>query len=263
MGRQDTMIRVCSSRVTQQIKELFDPDVPASLRCFTVLDGQSAGQIWVDTLACPNSGIVREGAFGSLYFGGKPDAAIINDLISTCRKGGDVLAGLWPDDDLWQKLPPDPDYVGTVFEFRGRTAVGPSELSQKHALKGCRLRTLDSGLVKHSMMADYLTDVYGNVEKALDRGFGFCLTRREEILSESFAGPFANGVIEIGVETSQQHRQRGYATQVCAHLIRECERLGFSTYWNCDARNAASIALARKLGYNTGKSYKLAAWLKR
>jgi len=113
------------------------------------------------------------------------------------------------------------------------------------------------------MMVEYLTNVYGNVEKALEQGIGLCLMRGEEILSEGFAGPYANGLIEIGVETRQQHRQHGYATWVCAHLIKECERLGFSTYWNCDARNAASIALACRLGYRAGKPYKLVAWLKR
>jgi hypothetical protein len=262
MGRQNTMIGVSSSQVTQQIKELFDPNAPASVRCFAVLDGQAAGQVWVDALTCPNSGIVREAAFGSLYFGGESDAATINDLICTSRREGDVLVGLWPNDDLWQKLPPNPDYVGTVLEFNGRTADKPLQLLRKHISRGCQLRPLDSRLFKNSMMADYLTNVYGNIEKALEEGIGLCLMRGEEILSEGFAGPSANGLIEIGVKTRQQHQQHGYATGVCARLIEKCEQLGFSTYWNCDARNAASSALAHKLGYHTGKSYELVAWLK-
>jgi RimJ/RimL family protein N-acetyltransferase len=257
------MIRVSSSQVTQQIRQLFDPDAPASLRCFAVLEGRSAGQVWVDTLTLPNSGIVREAAFGSLYFGGESDAGIISDLISIFKKEGDVLVGLWPNDDVWQKLPPDPDYVGAVLEFNRRIGDKPLQPSREHIPGGCQLRPLDSDLFKHSMMAKYLTNVYGNVEKALEQGIGLCLMRGEEILSEGFAGPSANGLTEIGVETRQQHGNRGYATCVCARLIKECEQLGLSTYWNCDARNTASIALARKLGYHTGKSYDLVAWLKR
>jgi len=247
------MMRVSSSQVRRQLKKLFDPNAPASLRCFAVLEGQSAGEVWVDTLTCPNSGIVREAAFGSLYFGGESDAAIIDDLIPAFKKEGDVLVGLWPDDGLWIKMPVNHDYAGTVLEFDRRTADRSMQLSRKPVPAGCRLRPLDGGLLKDSMMVNYLTNVYGNVEKALRQGMGLCLMRGEEILNEGFAGPSANGLIEIGVETRQQHRQHGYATQVCAHLIKECERLGLSTYWNCDARNAASIALARRLGYRAGK----------
>jgi RimJ/RimL family protein N-acetyltransferase len=110
-------------------------------------------------------------------------------------------------------------------------------------------------------MAGYLIGVYGSAEKALQEGIGLCLTRGQEILCEASAGPSSNGLIEIGVETKRDHRQHGYATWVCSCLIQECEGLGLRTYWNCDAQNPASIALARKLGYRSGKRYRLLAWL--
>jgi hypothetical protein len=59
------MIQVSPSQVTPQIRKLFNPDAPASLRCFAVLDGQSVGRIWADTLSSPKSVVVREAAFGS------------------------------------------------------------------------------------------------------------------------------------------------------------------------------------------------------
>jgi len=256
------MIQVSPSQVTPQIRELFNPDIPASLRCFAVLDGQSVGQVWVDTLSSPNSGIVREATFGSLYFGGALDAATVNDMISSFKDQGDVLIGLRPDDDLWERLPSNPDYVGSVIEFSHRIADESISLLSECLPEGRQLRRLDSDLFTHSMMANYFTGVFGSVKKALERGIGLCLIRGREILSEGSAGPSANGLVEIGVETKKQHQRHGYATLVCTHLIKECEELGFSTYWNCDARNQASIALARKLGYQPGKEYKLVAWLK-
>jgi RimJ/RimL family protein N-acetyltransferase len=262
MDCPNAMIQVPSSQVTQQLRDFFDPSAPASLRCFAVLDGQAAGQVWADRLPSPNAAIVREAAFGSLYFGGAPDVTTIGDLISSCKKLGDVLIGLWPDDNLWQKLPLDPDYVGTVLEFNHRMNDETLHLLPKHMPEEYQLRFLDRELFKCSMMANYFTSVYGSVEMALKRGIGLCLMRDEEIMSEGSAGPSTNGLIEIGVETRQQYQRQGYATWVCAHLITECERLGFRTYWNCDAQNPASIALARKLGYHTGKAYKLVAWLK-
>lgn len=256
------MIQVSPSQVTPQIRKLFSPDVPASLRCFAVLDGQSVGQVWVDRLSSPNLGIVREAAFGSLYFGGAVDAATVNDMISRFKDQGDVLIGLWPDDDLWERLPSTPNYVGSVLEFNHRVANESVPLLSEPLPEWCQLHHLDDDLFKHSMMADYFTGVFGGVKKALERGFGLCLMRGQEILSESSAGPSADGLIEIGVETKKQYQHQGYATLVCAYLIKECEELGYNTYWNCDTQNPASIALARKLGYKPKKEYKLAAWFK-
>jgi len=262
MGREARMIQVPPSQVTPQLRELFGPNVPASLRCFSVLDSHSEGQVWVDTLPSPSWGIVREAAFGSLYFGGAPDAAIISDMIASLKNQGDVLIGLWPEDDLLQMLPPNPEYVGSVLEF-GNHLFGDSLSNLLGPIPvGCQLRRLDRGLFQHSMMANYFTGVYGSIEKTLKRGMGLCLVRGEEILSEGSAGPSANGIIEIGVETSEQRQRCGYAALVCAHLIKECEEQGFVTYWNCDTQNAASIALARKLGYPTEKEYKLTAWFR-
>jgi RimJ/RimL family protein N-acetyltransferase len=254
------MIQVLPSEVTPQIRGLFDPDAPASLRCLAVLDGQSVGDVWVDALPSPRFGIVREAAFSSLYFGGTPDAASINDVVSDLKHRGDVLIGLWPDDSLWERLPGNPDYVGSVLEFSHRFADESVPPLPKPFPEGCQLRRLDGDLFRGSMMADYFIRVYGSAKKALQEGIGLCLLRGQEIMSEGSAGPSANGLIEIGVETKKAHQHHGYATWVCSCLIRECEELGLGTYWNCDAQNPASIALARKLGYRSEKHYKLVAW---
>jgi RimJ/RimL family protein N-acetyltransferase len=107
-----------------------------------------------------------------------------------------------------------------------------------------------------------LIHMYGSVQEALKWGYGLCLMREDDLLCEAFAGPEANGVIEIGVETQPHHMHKGYATLTCAHLIYEMEQHGYRTYWNCDKNNLASAALARKLGYQTEKEYRLLAWLK-
>lgn len=68
--------------------------------------------------------------------------------------------------------------------------------------------------------------------------------------------------IELGVETYEPYRGRGYATITCAHLIRACEAKGYQTFWNTAKQNVASIALARKLGYQTEKEFRVLAWEK-
>ena len=99
-------------------------------------------------------------------------------------------------------------------------------------------------------------------KKAMDDMLGFFLIRNDEILCEAIAGAVVMGTREIGVDTSELHRQRGYATLTCAKLIQTCEAQGLQTYWNCNQENLASVALARKLGYQTERGYKLLMWEK-
>jgi hypothetical protein len=202
MGRKKTMIHVSPSQVTPQIKELLDPDARAGLRCFVVLDAQSVGQAWVDTLFSPDSGIVREAAFGSLYFGDALDAATINDMISTFKDEGDVLVGPCPDDDLWERLPRNLDYVGSVLEFSHRVVNGAISLSPQPPPERCQLRHVTSDLFKRSMMTNYLIRVFGSLKKALERGTELSVMSGKELLSAGSAGPSANGILEVRVATT-------------------------------------------------------------
>jgi hypothetical protein len=205
-----------------------------------------------------NTGIVREMALGSLHVGGTLDADTASDVISRFKDQGDLLIGLWPDDDLWERLPSNSDDVGSVLEFSQRSPDETVSLMSETLPEGCQSRDLDSDLFKHSMMGKYFTEVFGSARQALEQAVGLCLTRGKGVSSEGSAGPSANGLIEIGVETKQQYQHHGNSTWVCARLVRECEGPSYRTYWNCDARNKASIALAGKLGYQPENEHRLA-----
>ena len=109
---------------------------------------------------------------------------------------------------------------------------------------------------------DYYAAIFGGPEQALRRGIGRCLLRGDEIVCEAFAGPPALGLVELSVTTREADRGRGYATVTCAHLIRDCAEAGWQPYWNCAKQNAASVAVARKLGFRAGKAYRLLAWFR-
>lgn len=66
--------------------------------------------------------------------------------------------------------------------------------------------------------------------------------------------------MEVGMVTHEDFRRRGYASFLCAYLIEQCERQGFETYWNCNAENTPSVIIARKLGYQREREYRLVGW---
>jgi RimJ/RimL family protein N-acetyltransferase len=86
--------------------------------------------------------------------------------------------------------------------------------------------------------------------------------QNDEIVSEVYSAPCGGRIMEIGVTTREAHYGRGYATYLCAYAIRESEQRGYTTYWNSAKQNAASIALARKLGYQSEREYRLLAWFR-
>lgn len=257
------MIQVSPTQVSPQLKALFDPGMPAGLRCFTVLEGHTAGRILTDDPAQPTWGLVQEAAFGTVYMGGIFEAELLDQLVTRLRQDADVLIGLWPGDDyLLQRLPPNPAYEGFVLEFLDRPVGAGLERLLEQLPPGCDIRPVDTLLIKRSADHDLFITAFGSLERALEQGRGVYLMAGDEILCEAFAGPPAGNLVEIGVMTYEQHQRQGYATLACAHLIQACEALGYQTYWNCAKQNRASVALARKLGYRTEREYRLVAWFK-
>ncbi len=54
--------------------------------------------------------------------------------------------------------------------------------------------------------------------------------------------------VEIGVDTAEKYRKRGYGTACVTALILELHRLGHTAHYECASNNTASIALAEGLG---------------
>jgi GNAT acetyltransferase len=251
-------LQLSPDQVTPELKAIFNQADPASLRCSAVLDNHAAGRVFTDHPESPTWAVLQEAAFGSLYLAGMLSQSILHQLVNDLRFEGDVLVGLWQDDPRWSFLPLDPKYVGYTLEYFDRNP----DIPLPGVPAGCQLRRLDASLTKQILDRNLLIRMYGSIQQALEWGYGLCLLHGDELLCEAFAGPAANGIIEIGVETNPHHMQQGYATITCMHLIQRMEQQGYSTYWNCASQNQASIALAHRLGYQTEKQYRLLAWFK-
>jgi len=204
--------------------------------------------------------VAMEAGFRSIYLGGSPDAQTLTTLVAGLAREGEVLLGLPHGDGRFGLFAPMPDYLGKVLEFTNRPPGEGLEPWLGRPPADCRIRRVDRDLFGRCLERDLLSGIYGGPEQALARSFGFCLLRGEQILSEAHAGPAAQGLIEIGTMTGERYRYHGYATLVCAHLIRACEERGWRTYWNCNSQNRASVALARRLGYRTVAEYELRGW---
>ncbi|OKP95460.1 GNAT family N-acetyltransferase [Paenibacillus sp. P46E] len=86
-------------------------------------------------------------------------------------------------------------------------------------------------------------------EHFLAEGVGFSIMEGDEAASTAFASCSAAGQLEIGIETAEAFRGRGYAFTVSSALIDYCLDHQLEPVWACRLENQGSYRLAQKLGF--------------
>lgn len=87
-------------------------------------------------------------------------------------------------------------------------------------------------------------------ESFLKNGFGFCAVQNEQVMSCAFSSAVTRSHVDIGVETMEEARGKGYGKAVVLAMIQEALNRGKQPVWGCDVRNEGSKALACSVGFN-------------
>jgi len=254
------MIEIPPSDLPATLRAAFSLAEPAGLRCLGVLAGVLHGRVLVDDTTAPTRALLHETTYGTIYLGGAWTPAQVAEEIRYLRRGGEVMIGLWPDDPHVALLPTDINYIGTVYDFYEHPPASMLEPLTATLPTQCELRALDPLVFDALIERDALLENYGDVDTALRRVMGCCLFYEGQNVCEAVTGPLIEGIREMGILTRKDYRGRGYATFTCAALLQACDRLGVQTFWNCNASNLASVALARRLGYQRARAYTLYYW---
>jgi RimJ/RimL family protein N-acetyltransferase len=254
------LFSITADQVTQNILSLFDFTKPTMPRAFNVLEGVTRGDILVDEFENPTLAVVHEAVYGTLYFGGRMDAFLLETLVLQFRQTGEVGIGCWLADPLNSMLPANPSYDGRTLYFteRSHTSAG----NQTVLPEGYELTFRDRALLKQSFDYESTLASFGTEEKVLQQTFGVVILQEGKVVCEAATGAPTHGRIEIGVTTDEEHRQRGLATLACARLIELCEAQGYASWWDCAKQNLPSVKLARKLGYRNEHEYRYVCWPK-
>ena len=255
------MLSITKQEVTPEILNLFDLDNPTMPRAFNVLEGIIKGQMLVDNLNEPSWAVVREGIYGTLYFGGQITSSVVPSIFEHFFQFGGIGVGCWLDNPFNKILPANPDYDGFTLYFTERSSN--LEWLAQQLPSNYDLLCRDEHLFKKSF--DYASTLasFGSIENAMQYTLGVSLIQGDYLVCEAATGAPTHGLIEVGVTTHENYRQKGFATIACAKLIETCETQGYSTWWDCAKQNTPSVRLARKLGYQNEKEYRYMWWEKR
>ena len=95
----------------------------------------------------------------------------------------------------------------------------------------------------------------GGIDTFEARGFGMCVLADDAIASVAHTGSVSDGYADIDIITAEPFRGRGLATLAAAACVAECVRRGLVPTWHTDTTNEASMATARKVGYEEGRPF--------
>jgi len=90
---------------------------------------------------------------------------------------------------------------------------------------------------------------WNNANDFSDRAVAFSVVEGEQVAVTAFSAFVIGHQLEIGIETAEDFRGKGYALAVCSALIDYCLEHDFIPVWGCKLENTASFQLARKLGF--------------
>ena len=101
-------------------------------------------------------------------------------------------------------------------------------------------------------------DMQGNVvplyfwdseEDFLKNGVAFALFYKDELASMSFSSYWFDNDFEMGIETKEKFRGKGFAELVCRAIIDYCVERNYEPIWSCRLETIGSYKLAQKLGF--------------
>lgn len=238
------------------LEPLFTSTAPNDPLLRAFLRQRVPGQALVDAVTRPRAAAVAVN-YRFVFFGGQPSRAFQEQAIGHFRRQ-QSLDVVWPAKPLRLPQRPAPDACHERLEFRRRRDRQPGHLDTLAAAapqaEVCRI---DSRTIHRCLWREDVLRATGSTSEFLAHGLGFCLRVGQAIVAEAYAVIWDEPRAEIATVTHPDHRGRGFATVLCAALIKACEDVGLDTYWNCDADNAPSVRLAHRLGYDDLHLYRL------
>ena len=244
--------------IGQNIKALFE--------CFDDSMIQSCfegvyGELWCDGGSEPQTAVIVSGDFH--YLAGKP--AYADEVMAFAKDKPHAV--FVPGCDEWFGLLSGEcgDRLKKVGRYHMRAPQGGFDREKlAEILKGTQLfRLADMQLCaigkeefEQCLASDWAYSFVSNFSdynEFEEHGFGFVVKHGGSIVSGTSTYCYYSRGVEVEVSTAPQYRMKGLARITAARFIVECIDRGLAPNW--DARNMASVKIARKLGFALHDTY--------
>jgi len=132
------------------------------------------------------------------------------------------------------------------FKFNKTTYL---QFKDKHPLvTGTIIRTTD--IIFENMEGSVIPRrFWDNANDFSKRAIAFSVLEGDKVAATAFSAFVIGNQLEIGIETSEGFRGKGYAIAACSALIDYCLEFNYEPVWGCKLDNTPSYLLAQKLGF--------------
>lgn len=247
-------------RVRGIFKKLFNRSA-----IFSILDGNYPGRIFVDNIQNPKGAFVwNDWRYSYIETNGKTNG-FIEDIVELLDRK------LLPE--ARNSKDPTLAIYGSCLEITERITRGlkdwlplkskrstfcfdpnlfkKTKILQREIPSGFELMEIDRNLINRfgEQLLRPLESSWKSIDDFLNKGIGFCITRKNKVVNLCFSCFVGNSHAEISIDTNPEYRRLGLATVTASHFLQRCIENSLKPGWECWADNEPSNALAKKLGF--------------
>jgi hypothetical protein len=90
---------------------------------------------------------------------------------------------------------------------------------------------------------------WDNADDFIHNGVGYSLYIETQLVSTAYSAFIHDRMLEIGIETVEHFRGKGFAKIACSRLIDYCLENDYEPIWSCSLENTGSYKTALSLGF--------------
>ncbi len=234
-----------------------------------VLDGTFSGYAVADDSASPRKALIIHKHIGfAQYIGDDPceeESVEIADSITSYRSDRSYCN--------WVELAHCPKTVENLINRKFHDIKSYNRISWNHDTAflshaaapsipaECSMAFLNKDLFRNKFLR-YETEMFwDSIDVFLKTAFGtVVLDAGGKFMGVCSAVSASDNFFEINIEVRKDSRRRGIGYAVAHRYIEECYKRQKIPHWDCHEHNAASRALAKKLGFKEAGKYPLLSW---
>lgn len=252
-----------------RVKPLFAP-MKLDYVFDSIAEGLTPAEVYVDDSEDNPTAIVHEGC--NFYLGGgvgdlsarKSVDFFWDRVLDGARRQKLGIAKLFYPSSVWkdtleQSLTDMEHRTAGRILLRHPLAGIPSPMSTigDFLIKEMTGELLGSGWPGVEGVIEEVTQMWGSPERFLQHGFGFCALKEQELVSWCTTEYHSRAACGVGVETAEEHQNRGISTALVSHVLERCRQLGLTPYWDSWKKNTPSVRVAQKSGFEVVREYEV------
>jgi len=236
-----------------------------------VVLGHVDGRIYVDNTIKPDAFYIEHPYGMSLLFGSTTNESFNKGLIQLAlnihkirnrfewlqafpKAWNEYIASEWSKHLIKQKdneagMQDDKIEENTRVNFRFNKAIY-LEFKHKYIQADVAVVTTDRQMFESMQGSVVPARFWNNADDFLEKAVAFSvMDNGSTVACTAFSAFVIGNQLEIGIETSDNYRGKGYAASACSALIDYCLANSYEPVWGCKLENKASYLLAQKLGF--------------